>query len=72
MYVEVKNAPPRITDYLLLLFASDKGRISGKVRIKSSETVACFSATVNNRVPVAVRNLWLAKDFSQDCSAGGR
>lgn len=62
MDVEMKNVPPGITDYLLLLFASDKGRISGKVRVKGSETVASFSTTINNRVPVAVPNLWLAKE----------
>ncbi|THI83606.1 MAG: hypothetical protein CAF41_013930 [Nitrospira sp. CG24A] len=62
MEVEMKNVPAGITDYLLLLFASDKGRISGKVRIKGSENVASFSTTANNSVPVAVRNLWLPKE----------
>lgn len=62
MEVEMKNAPAGIADYLLLLFASDKGRISGKVRIKGSENVASFSTTANNRVPVAIRNLWLPKE----------
>lgn len=60
--VEMKNVPPGVTDYLLLLFSSDKGRISGKVRIKDSEYVSSFSTTVNNKVPVALRNLWLPKE----------
>ncbi len=62
MEVEMKNAPPGVADYLLLLFVSDTGRISGKVRIKGSENVASFSTTANNRVPVAIRNLWLPKE----------
>ncbi len=62
MEVEMKNVPPDLTDYLLLLFVSDKGRISGKVRMKGSENVASFSTTANNRWPVAVPNLWLAKE----------
>lgn len=62
MEVEMKNVPPDITDYLLLLFVSDKGRISGKVRIKGSENVAFFSTTANNSLPVAVPNLWLPKE----------
>jgi hypothetical protein len=62
MDVEMKNVPPGVTDYLLLLFTSDKGRISGKVRIKGSENVSSFSTTANNRMPVAVHNLWLPKE----------
>ncbi len=62
MEVEMKNVPPGVTDYLLLLFASDKGRISGKVRIKGSENISSFSTTANNKVPVALRNLWLPKE----------
>ena len=54
--------PPGVTDYLLLLFASDKGRISGKVRIKGSPEVTSFSTTTNNRVPVALRNLWVPEE----------
>jgi hypothetical protein len=60
--IEMKNVPGGVADYLLLLFKSDKGRISGKVRIKGSEDIASFSTTVNNKVPVAVRNLWLPKE----------
>ena len=59
MEVEMKNVPQGVIDYLLLLFTSDKGRISGKVRIKGSENISSFSTTANNRVPVAVRNLWV-------------
>lgn len=62
MEVEMKNVPQGVADYLLLLFASDKGRIIGKVRIKGSEHVSSFSTTANNRVPVAVRNLWVPKE----------
>lgn len=57
--VEMKNAPPGVTDYLLVLFGADKGRITGKVRIKGSQDSSLFSTTVNNRTPVAVRNLWI-------------
>ena len=60
--VEMKNFPPGVTDYLLLLFTSDKGRISGKVRIKGSEDISFFSTTANNKVPVALRNLWLPEE----------
>jgi hypothetical protein len=56
--VEMKNVPPGVADYLLLLFTSDKGRISGKLRVKGSDHVASFSTTANNKVPVAVRNAW--------------
>jgi hypothetical protein len=62
MEVEMKNVAQGLADYLLLLFTSDKGRISGKVRIKGSENVASFSTTANNRVPVALPNLWLPKE----------
>ncbi len=57
--VEIKNVPPGVTDYLLLLFKSDKGRISGKVRVQGSPNIAYFSTTTNNTLPVAVPNLWL-------------
>jgi hypothetical protein len=60
--VEMKSVPPGVTDYLLLLFASNKGRISGKVRIKGSDSISSFSTTANNSIPVAVRNLWLPKE----------
>jgi hypothetical protein len=59
--VEMKNVPEGVTDYLLLLFQSDKGRVSGKVRIKGSEEIYTFSTTANNRFPIAVRNFWLAE-----------
>jgi uncharacterized protein YoxC len=60
--VTMKNVPPGVTDYLLLLFASNAGRISGRVRIKGSRNESSFSTTANNHVPVAVRNLWLPKE----------
>lgn len=59
MEVEMKNVPAGVADYLLLSFASDKGRISGKVRIKGSDHISTFSTTANNKTPVALRNLWL-------------
>jgi hypothetical protein len=57
--VEMKNVPPGVTDYLLLLFASDKGRISGKARVQGSNDLAFFSTTANNKIPVAVPNVWI-------------
>jgi hypothetical protein len=60
--VEMNNVPPGVTDYLLLIFKSDRGRISGKVRVRGSENVASFSTTVNDTMPVAVANLWLPKE----------
>jgi hypothetical protein len=62
--VEMRNVPSGVADYLLLLFKSDKGRISGKVRIKGSESISYFSTTANSTIPVAVPNLWLPKDDS--------
>ena len=58
----MKHVPPGVTDYLLLLFASNKGRISGKVRIKDSSEETTFSTTANNRVPVALRNVWVPEE----------
>lgn len=60
--LEMKHVPPGVTDYLLLLFASNKGRISGKVRIKGSTEEYAFSTTANNRVPVALRNVWVPEE----------
>jgi hypothetical protein len=60
--LEMKNVPLGVTDYLLLLFKSDAGRISGKVRIQGSDSVAHLSTTANSTVPVAVPNLWLPKE----------
>jgi hypothetical protein len=57
--IEMKNVPPGVTDYLLVLFATDKGRVTGKVRIKGSQDISSFSTTVNNTIPVVVRNLWV-------------
>jgi len=59
MQVEMTHVPPGVTDYLLLLFRSNHGRISGKIRIKGSQHTAFFSTTVNDRTAVAVPNLWL-------------
>ena len=60
--LEMKRVPPGFTDYLLLLFTSDKGRISGKVRIKGSTEETSFSTTANNKIPVALRNLWVPEE----------
>jgi len=57
--LEMKHVPPGVTDYLLLIFVSDLGRILGKVRIKGSTEETSFSTTANNRTPVALRNLWI-------------
>jgi hypothetical protein len=62
MEVEMKNVPQGVTDYLLLIFKSDKGNISGKVRIKGSKDIYPFSTIANEQIPLAVRNLWLPKE----------
>lgn len=62
MEVEMKNVPQGVTDYLLLLFKSDKGYISGKVRIKGTKDIYPFSTMANNDIPLAIRNLWLLKE----------
>jgi len=64
MEVEMKNVPGPIADYLLLLFKSDLGRVSGKARIKGSDELYSFSTTANNIHPIALRNVWL-KEQSQ-------
>jgi hypothetical protein len=48
--VEMKDVPPGVADYVLVLFRSNIGRISGKVRIKGSQDVSPFYTTVNNTV----------------------
>ena len=60
--VEMKNVPPEVTDYLLVLFRTNQGRITGKVRIEGSEDVSSFSTTANDNIPIAVRNLWIASE----------
>lgn len=57
--VEMKHVPDGVADYLMLLFASNTGRITGKVRIKGASEETTFSTTANNQVPVALRNLWI-------------
>jgi hypothetical protein len=56
--VEMKNVPPGVTDYLLLLFTSDKGRISGKARIQGSDIISSFSTTVNNKIQTHPKPAW--------------
>jgi hypothetical protein len=62
MEVEMKNIPQGVTDHLLLLFKSDKGNISGKVRIKGSKDIYSFSTIANEGIPLTVRNLWLPEE----------
>jgi hypothetical protein len=57
--VAIDSVPPGVTDYILLLFKSDRGRISGRVRVKGSQVETSFSTTVNDTIPVSVRNLWV-------------
>jgi len=59
--VKTDTVPPTAA-YLMLLFKSDKGRISGKVRVQGSERIASFSTTANDTTPIAVANLWLPKE----------
>ena len=65
---EVKVKAPVIADYILLLFRSSEGRISGNVRIKGGKEIYPFSTLVNNRIPLAVHNLWLPekKQYQSD------
>jgi hypothetical protein len=60
--VKIESIPPGVADYLLLLFKSDKGRISGEVRVQGSSNIAYFSTTTNDTLPVAVPNLWLPQE----------
>jgi hypothetical protein len=57
--VTIDSVPPGVTDYILLLFRSDRGRISGKARVQGAKAEVSFSTTVNDTIPVAVPNLWL-------------
>jgi hypothetical protein len=61
--IQVNSVPPG-ADYLLLLFRSDKGRVSGKVRVQGSQNEAWFSTTVNDTIPVTVANLWIQAEKS--------
>jgi hypothetical protein len=60
--VNTNTVPPGVAEYLLLIFKSDKGRISGKVRVQGSDNIASFSTSVNDTLPVAVANLWVPKE----------
>jgi hypothetical protein len=59
--VQLNNVPAEVADFALILFRSDRGRISGKVRIKGSKNIAFFSTSANARTPVAVANVWDGK-----------
>lgn len=56
--VELKNIPPGVADYAMLLFQTSEGRISGKTRMKGSQLTTMFSTTPNSKTPVAVGNHW--------------
>ena len=58
-WTEVKVLAPAIADYVLLIFRSSAGKISGNARIKGTETVYPFSTLVNERIPLAIKNHWL-------------
>lgn len=56
---EVKVKAPVIADYVFLLFRSSMGKISGNVRLKGAKEIYPFSTLVNNKIPLAIHNLWL-------------
>jgi hypothetical protein len=56
--VELNSVPPGVADYALMLFRSDRGRITGKVRMKGSKTETAFSTSANDKLPLAVPNVW--------------
>ena len=53
------TVPGAVADYILMVFTSEKGRVSGKVRIKGSHEEYPFSSTANDSIPVVIRNLWV-------------
>jgi hypothetical protein len=60
---EQQNLLSQITElYLLVLFKTDKGLITGKVRVEGSDDVSAFSTTANSNTPVALRNVWVAAE----------
>ena len=61
--VELKNIPASVADYALLLFRSDRGRITGKVRLAGSKTQTLFSTAANDRLPIAVPNVWESNSY---------
>lgn len=56
---EVKVIAPVIADYVFLVFRSSMGKISGNVRLKGAKEIYPFSTLVNNKIPLAIHNLWL-------------
>ena len=56
---EVKVSAPIFADYIMILFRSSSGDIAGNARIKGTKEIYPFSTKVNNRIPLAVHNLWL-------------
>jgi flagellar basal body-associated protein FliL len=56
---EVKVSAPVFADYIVVLFRSSSGDISGNARIRGTKEIYPFSTKVNNRLPLAVHNLWL-------------
>ena len=55
----LETVPGSVAGYILMLFTSDRGRVSGKVRIKGSHEEYPFSTTANDRFPIVIRNLWV-------------
>ena len=56
--VELTNIPGQVADFALMLFRADRGRISGKVRIRGSNKETFFSTSSNDRLPLAIPNAW--------------
>jgi len=56
--VKLNDVPSGVADFALFLFRTDRGRISGRVRIKGSKNIAFFSTSANANTPVAVANVW--------------
>lgn len=56
--VQLTNIPDVVADFALMLFRADHGRINGKVRIRGSKAEAFFSTSANDRMPIAVPNVW--------------
>ena len=55
---EAKIIAPAIADYVMLIFKSTGGRISGNCRIKGTDVIYPFSTDVNDKIQLAVKNKW--------------
>ncbi|MDM8541148.1 hypothetical protein QUF90_08665 [Desulfococcaceae bacterium HSG9] len=65
---EIKVSVPVFSDYFFLLFQSSMGKMSGNIRIKNSKRIYPFSTLVNNKLQLAIQNLWLPdkKQYLED------